>query len=403
MKKKTKSFFICFVLVSIFVLLLVLCGEEGDDNTENKDKTQISKVRSEAEEYLSGKDIEQYSNLNFECKTINVPETDEIHSLYVYPETISQVSPTKENISKLVEILKKIIGNDFVFENVYFYDVTESDTDKAKIVADDYERLSIYEVCPPLIYSDYDNFKEVEINMNCIYATKGKIGKYVNAHNAFIGDEDFTYVKSYICATDDLSDKYKLLDGEKSIEEAKKEIEEYFDQITIIDNSDVNIKNSVVSIDVYKIPDEDIYVYHADRTFSYDNINFKVIRSGRATSSMMGNETGIMAEAFMIESGSVDVFLGIMNTYSKVEEKEKYIDIVSFESAVSKVSEFLANQTVFKVKGVSIEYRLFYDKDVDYLEAVPYWLFTAENETDKSTTYVYVDLNTGETTGNTVK
>ena len=58
--------------------------------------------------------------------------------------------------------------------------------------------------------------------------------------------------------------------------------------------------------------------------------------------------------------------------------KEKYIDIVSFESAVSKVSEFLANQTVFKVKGVSIEYRLFYDKDVDYLEAVPYWLFTAE-------------------------
>ena len=134
MKKKTKSFFICFVLVSIFVLLLVLCGEEGDDNTENKDKTQISKVRSEAEEYLSGKDIEQYSNLNFECKTINVPETDEIHSLYVYPETISQVSPTKENISKLVEILKKIIGNDFVFENVYFYDVTESDTDKAKIV-----------------------------------------------------------------------------------------------------------------------------------------------------------------------------------------------------------------------------------------------------------------------------
>ena len=225
----------------------------------------------------------------------------------------------------------------------------------------------------------------------------------MNAHNAFIGDEDFTYVKSYICATDDLSDKYKLLDGEKSIEEAKKEIEEYFDQITIIDNSDVNIKNSVVSIDVYKIPDEDIYVYHADRTFSYDNINFKVIRSGRATSSMMGNETGIMAEAFMIESGSVDVFLGIMNTYSKVEEKEKYIDIVSFESAVSKVSEFLANQTVFKVKGVSIEYRLFYDKDVDYLEAVPYWLFTAENETDKSTTYVYVDLNTGETTGNTVK
>lgn len=386
-------------IILLFTSIFVLSGCTDDENTTNSGL--VSEISSEVNKFFNEGQDANYKNLTFDCKSAYIPEGDYIYKLSFNSQVINGIPVTQENIEKLTSMVKGIIDYEGFDENkFYFHDL---ELEVPEIALDDEETLSKYETCPVLFYSDYDNYKKVEVNGFCIYATKGKIGRYIDAHNAFLGLDGMSLVKEYNCVADDLSDKYELIDGEISILEAKNALESYFNNLDVCGNKSGKIKDYMSEIGVYKLDSEDINIIHATRTFAYNNIPFRTVSNGSGDTSYDSKERAIMAEAYMIESSTVDDFLGEMNTYIDVKETEKYENIKNFSDIVTSVSTYLAGQSIFDVKSISFEYRLFTD-ETDYgLYAVPYWKFETENQTDKKKTIVYVDLKTGETFGFTLR
>lgn len=379
----------------IGLMAVMLAGCSGEKESKENDGS-IESISTQINEFFKKGEDKNYKNLTFECKNVIMPEGEYIYNLNFKSQNINKITPTQENIDKLKSMVKGIIDYDgFDDSNFYFWD---SSRDVPEIAADDLKSLSEYELCPTLFYCDYDKYKKVEVNNYCIYATKGNIGKYLDAHNAFFGTDGMELVKTYNCRVDDLSDKYQLSDKEMSIKEIKASMEKCLDDLDVCGNKSDKIKEYISEVTVYEIPNENVRFAHGIRTFSYNNIPFRIVLNGEAEVGMRSNETAVMGEAYMLESESVDAFVGLMNTYTDVKETEKYENVMSFDDIVTSVSTYLAGQSVFKVKDISLEYRMFINED-DNIIAVPYWMFETENQTDKSKTIVYVDIKTGETEG----
>lgn len=204
------------------------------------------------------------------------------------------------------------------------------------------------------------------------------------------------YVGTY---SPDSTESFRLLDGEIPINEAAAFFEEYINSLPYPDKS--NTGTRVIEVDVLKVT-EDIYGYYFLTTMEYQGILFDYMRSGTSHSEF-NDYTSLGGNAFMLESSGVDIVYGYYRLQT-MESVSSYDSIISFEEAISKISEKLSDNVEFEVQRIDFVYTQKPNKtsegyiDIENYSAIvePAWKFTLYNPNDSLTYVCYVDAKDGE-------
>lgn len=157
---------------------------------------------------------------------------------------------------------------------------------------------------------------------------------------------------------------------------------------------------------VYKIKNSGETVFRFFRTENYKGIDVQELISGQISfgeEENYGEETGIMSECFMIESGKIDVYYGEYNSYTVPKEITNYETILSLESVLNNVSKELSKLpgVNFEVNQIKMEYRMFNDKEdkskndrAKYI--VPSWRVDLLNPVNNDAYVALVNVESGD-------
>lgn len=386
--KKMKYIFITIMML----LLLVGCSKE-----EEKETHTFQKMKEEVnEEFQLAKDG-KYENLNILCNEVILPETDELKVMRFPVYTFTKEMTLKEKLEFYKDVVfPKVLDVDTVEEKhivdrySYDYENQKYSRDYAYMV----EHAKELEETALIGYVMPEEFKSVEtipegVSFNL---TLGRLGKITQNNSPFMVGK-FEKINTYNCYLDDLSDSYLLMDGEKTVAEAKMEIEKYLNEhYPIIGENE--IQNEVCEITVRKIPNTEFHVFDARRTLSYEGIPVKT-----QGNTEISNEVAVLGQAYLCESNKVDILLGFVNCFDSGSVDEVYEEFISFEEIMERLSYYMTDGTIFNLKYAGLEYRMFTEEveEVGYYIWTPYWTFLVENPNDNSIIRVYINMKTGET------
>lgn len=395
-------------IITLTAIFLMMCTGCNAVTKPEMPTEHINQIRNEIDtciqEALGGK----YENLVFKCDSVEFPKDDVLRVITLRHVGFTEGMDVQTGLETTLERYNRLLGKTLNTE--LLYDCSSRDDIDNGITTEifhhrNYEDacnvVDTYEVCPAFVYIDQDNYTKLEMvsDGQVFYINQGVLGNKLSAKSSFSIKDSMEFVKHYECNTDDMSDVYMLMDGEMSVAEGKRQIEEYYNSMYPLNGQDNDIYNYVYSIDVMKIPGEEIYAFAAYRTLGYKDIQIKPTLNGSMTYMPPANETGIMAEAVMAEHNKVDVTLGMVNSFEVVDVGEEITGMVSFDKVMTSVSEYLTGKTDFVVSKVGIQYRMFGNSadsmEEQRWELVPYWIFYMVNEKDRKTLYVYVDVQTG--------
>ncbi len=265
-----------------------------------------------------------------------------------------------------------------------------------------------YTEAPELIYYRDPKTKrksEIFTDTNIMNYAAGAINKILGGNYLFGLQEDMELIKRYRIGMDDLSDKYKLLDKEVTVAEAVESAENYINSIFPYTGEN-GIKTKVYDVYVYKIKNSGETVFKFNRTENYKGIDVQELINGQISfgeEENYGEETGIMSECFMIESGKIDVYYGEYNSYTVPKEITNYETILSLESVLNNVSKELSKLpgVNFEVNQIKMEYRMFNDKEdkskndrAKYI--VPFWKVDLLNPINNDAYVALVNVESGD-------
>ena len=383
-------------LLCLFVSIIMLCTACADTDDTLVD---VADLRVEIEEVL---EAASYENLEIFFDDIDNYEGQEL----IIANTCKQ-SPSKDLsyeeavIQYVTETFPRLLDIEKV-DTSLIYDINTRSEDgeyRIRTYEKDYEdilaTIGEYDSVPSLVYADNENWTELYYTgdwLSGVYLTHGKLGSLSPSMSAFGAYGVIEDVKTYDCRYDELSDSYMLMDGEKSVLEAKEEVEAYLDARYPLTGEENGISNEVYQITAGKISDTGYYGYKVCRTLKYNGIP---IREMPSTSMIPENEFAFMAEGAMCESDKLDVTIGLINCYAKPEVERVISRVISFQEVMDRVAYYLTGETQFQLLDGSLEYRMFV-KGEGY-QLVPYWCFIAKNPNDDSMIKIYVDMETGET------
>ena len=376
---------------------MMLCTSCGDTKDE---KSKAVDLQKEINEVLENASYDNLEILFDEIENYDGQELRIANFRVRYPD---------ENLTyaETVELyVEKVFPSLFDVEEIDINLVYDADTrletgeNRVWTFKKDYKdilsTLNSYKQVPRLVYEDVENWREITYTGNWlsgVYITNGVLGSYAKSMSPFSAYRMIEVEKNYDCRFDDLSDSYMLMDGEKTVAEAKAEIEAYLDEHYPITGEKNGISNEVHQISVGKIAGTEYYAFKAYRTLSYNGIPFREMPSTQDIN--IEKEMGFMAECALCESEKVDVTIGLINVFSEPKVERVIEDVVSFEEVMDRVAYYLAGETKFQLLYGGIEHRVFVTGDIDY-QLVPAWVFIAKNPNDDTMIKIYVDIETGE-------
>ena len=385
--KKMKYIFITIMLL----LLLVGCSREDENETHS-----FQKMKEEVNEVFQLAKDGKYENLNILCNEVILPETDELKVMRFPVYTFTKEMTLKEKLGFYKNVVfPKLLDVDTV-EEKHIVDTTSYDFD-TKTFSRDYAYMMEHgDELEDSVHIGYDvkeEYKSVETIPEgvCFNIALGKIGGIVQKKSAFVAS-NFEEIKTYNCYLDDLSDSYLLMDGEKTVAEAKMEIEKYLNEHYPLIGEN-GIQNEVCEITVRKIPNTEFHIFDARRTLSYEGIPVKT-----QGNTEISNEVAVLGQAYLCESNKVDILLGFVNCFDSGSVDEVYEEFISFEEIMERLSYYMTDGTIFNLKYAGLEYRMFTEvvEEVGYYIWTPYWSFLVENPNDNSIIRVYINMKTGE-------
>lgn len=383
-----------WLLLCIMSICCVACGKENNLGNTIDLKSEIDNV------------LEKVSYDNLE---ILFDDIDNLDGQEIVVASTRKMSPS-ENLSyedaiKLyaTEIFPKLLDVETV-DTALIYDLdSRLLEEEAEYRIRTYEKgyddilstIETYEMIPFLVYANNDTWTELYYMgdwQSGVYITQGKLGSLAPSMSAFGAYRVIEDVKEYDCRWDDLWDSYLLMDGEKTVEEAKQEVEAYLDAHYPLGEENNGIQNEVYKIIAGKISGTEYYAFRVHRTLTYNGIP---IREMPANAYIAEDETAFMGEGAMCESNKLDVTIGLINCYTKPVIDRVITECIPFQEVMDRVAYYLTGGTKFQLLYGALEYRMFII-DNGY-QLVPYWCFVAKNPNDDSMLKIYVDMETGET------
>lgn len=393
-----KKYFLILGLLFLSIGICMACGNE-QGKEEERDTFAFQKLKEEIYTELEAAKTGKYENLNITCEEIRLPQN----------ETIQSVKFPVYKFTKKMSLQEKLdFYKDIIFPKVYdletvdescVVDLQSGIKKNGKWYFEDYTYLMehIEEIDEGNVGFGYVNDEKyqymacVEPEGVCMNMSFGTLGTIFQNYSPFLA-ADWEVVKTYDCYTDDLSDSYLLMDGEKTVAEAKAEMEAWLDALYPL-VGDNGIENEIYWISVEKIPDTEYHVFHAGRTLSYNGIPTR----GQMDTGLP-REMFVMGEAYMCESNKVDLLVGFVNCFDQGSVLKEYDEFISFEEVLSGLSYYLTDDTKFDVRYIGMEYRMFTEVvgEVTYYNWIPYWCFYVENPNDDRVMRLYMNMETGE-------
>lgn len=386
-------------VLSIIMVILFCAGCGKEDEEKGISFAELKKeIHAELEEAKNGK----YENLNIVCDGVRLPESEQLKEMRfpVYEFTDGMLLKEKANFYEDIVYPKLLDVEDvkpeyFKVHITSLEDGTRIDGDYTYLLEHVEELEERDDIQLWWTYKDDENYYSIETMPEgiCFNISQGVLAK-LNGRNSPFAANNYERVKTYNCYIDDLSDSYPLMDGtQKTVAEAKAEIEAYLDAHYPIVGEDNDVRNVVYEIVVGKIPNSEYYVFDGYRTFSYEGIRVK-----EHTEGGLKNEVGVMGQALLCESNKVDVLLGLVNCYESGTVVKEYEEYLPFADVMETLSLYMTGNTGFDICDIGLEYRMFTEvvEGKNYYNWIPYWAFRLENPNDDSVIRVYINIETGE-------
>lgn len=231
---------------------------------------------------------------------------------------------------------------------------------------------------------------------NRLSADKNGEDKYYAYSQYSLNDSDFgfEFVGEY---PPDSEEIFMLLDKEISIKNAVSFFEKYVASIPVSEEAIFGIHvNNVV---VYRL-DEEHYGFEFVNSRIYDGIHFNFVWDGCNIDGLNRD----MSYGVMVQSNDVDHIYATFNSY-KAYDETRHTQFVSFEEAVTTVSEKMTNYVGFEVTRAELLYR--YKENIGtginvgetLYPVYPSWKLTLQNPNDNLTYVAYINALTGEFQG----
>lgn len=231
---------------------------------------------------------------------------------------------------------------------------------------------------------------------NRLTANRSGEDKYYAYEQFRLNDSDFgfEFVGSY---PPNSEETFLLLDKEISIKDAVLFFENYVASIPVSESPIFGIH--VNNVDVYKL-DEEHYGFEFINSRIFDGIHFNFVWDGCQIDGLNRD----MSYGIMVQSSDVDHIYAPFCSY-KAYEETRYTQFVSFEEAVTTVSEKMTDYVGFKVTRAELIYRFKPNigAGINVGETLypvyPSWKLTLQNPNDNLTYVAYINALTGEFQG----
>lgn len=214
-----------------------------------------------------------------------------------------------------------------------------------------------------------------------------------------------TAIPNNICSTfatftPDSEESFTLLDGKEiSIKDAVKFYEDYINTLPMSHTPTTNVR--VKEVDVLRCG-QNAYCYMFVNTVSYDGINFDYLRMKELNTSDTGtNYHFIFSVGSMAVTDEVDFTYAVPRSFKMIEETE-YSDIISFETAVEKISKGLSKSAEYELVGAQLLYASDLPADQKVVieeykcKTTAVWKLTLFNKSDELYYHFYVCARDGK-------
>ena len=252
-EKYMKKRMICMCMA--IAMLCTACQNTGRNETRD--------MREEIAETLK---IASYDNLEILFDEMKYYDGQDLVIMEVQKYEVGEGSTYEETLEMTVEeIIPSLLEVEAVDRNkIYDLYSKVSDEENGAYYAKNYDAilasLDNYETIPELLYFDPETHTKFYYSSNWksgVYISQGVLGTYADSDSPFGASGIIEDVKTYECRFDDLSDSYALLDGEKTVAEAKEEMESYLNAHYPIVELDNGFGNEVYEITAGKIAGTD--------------------------------------------------------------------------------------------------------------------------------------------------
>ncbi len=432
------------LFLSIAILTLCsACENQTIDNSSNTDNTSSTDDSSKPDLNF-GDPIDKHENPITYYTKEEVKEMIEkngnlkVNDGFFYalvPKTVDHVSEfvtglacqlqPKEELEEFKTVFKYLFPNHELDENCLYYYNGYDDVDNTLAVNEAFFPLSNKEVYDTymaggyvhggltfMAYTEAWSKREESVclfyrspfgNDYCVF-NKGVLQKYdaeLNGKTTYSAS-DIVSVRDYEGVKrlpPDSEEKFKLLDDKEiSVKDAVKFFEDYIVSIPVASkHSGYNIH--VDEVNVYRLPDNEHYIYFFRNSREFDNIPF-TFWDGTGT----GNDEPDLSEGLMAVTDDVDWVYAPYNANEAFDEK-RYTEFIPFEEAVKTISEKLTDYVDFKVTRAELMYkvseRIYWGSIIgeNFERARPVWKLTLENPNDDVTYVAYLDALTGDFSG----
>ena len=373
-----------------------------------ENRQDIKTVRETYSEKISELKKNGINSMDFsECEFVPLPDFENVCTYYLHDGEGSQ-----EKSWNCIEYWLKKMG---------IYDKVNMDKEVLNESRPAMKDEEIGGIGKPLAKNDYDfvtgkwngtggdAFYYLNDNYGYVMVVGGTVrilsyGKVADYYCSKTGDEPARSVDPYSLLGGELVEKgsyeelknrkYELFDGDMSVEDSVKAIDEFFD----FNNSRVGYE--IYLVEVFKIIDKYVYRFHIRRTF--DNIPFTWGIMGQRTDygdTSLYSAWGDYIIAVVCDKEGLDAYYG-------VSDKQKFEGIIPVQSKIidvadasEKIKSEISKEYKCKVKKVELTY-LTYElvpgnsAKGDIL--VPAWEFIGENLIDDNNINIYVDALTGD-------
>ena len=197
----------------------------------------------------------------------------------------------------------------------------------------------------------------------------------------------------------DSKEAFLLQDSKIAICDAADFVENYINNMPC--NYEPNLKTSVMRVEVLQV-DEEHYAYGFTTTGNFEGVNLDYVET-RSFFQGIGTCEPKYCRAWMFVSNDVDIIESYLRRLP-IESRESCDGMISAETAIERMSEYLTDNLVFEVMKMELVYsetsiRLsngFYDMEGGYPTKIrPAWKFVMNNPNDNRIYVCYVDAEDG--------
>lgn len=376
------------ILLLVCSYLIVGCG----NNSEKTKLVSLDKVREGIPSVLEDIKNGEYSNLAIEDINVSITNSDEIYSIKRgYKD--NYFDDREKFVKEVPNIIKYLFQDDNL--DIDITKIRDSNTNRnyESILEDPGEENPML----PLVmeYKDEERGCFFIASFSLFWIDKGNLKKlYGNGSEDFLSfvSDNFETVKTYSLNSniDFNNEKYNLIDGEYSIQQAVDYVENYYNnEFKYSFNNEVCLE--VYEVDVLKL-DDNTYAYNMLYRNKYNGIPFDAIRSGACSNDVV-NRGFSSGSCIVANKDNIEFRTGVYSNEIETKEGEVINKIIPLDNIIKKVSNELTDETLFTIKSIDLIYSLEGDGTG---EATPVWKITASNPNDNTTLFIYCDILTGE-------